>query len=86
MISFDALVARGLAVARGLGFAVLVYFVTAVLRDVGGTLVPGAAILEALTHGSTADVFACLAVSAVTIGIAVVLVRLYSRTSADADR
>jgi len=86
VISFDSLVSRGVSIARGLGFAVVVYFVTALLRDAGGMLLPGAAILEALTHGSTTDVLACLAVSAATIGIAVILVRLYSRTSADADR
>jgi CAAX protease family protein len=83
---FDAFVARSLAVARGLGFAFLVYFVTALLRDVGGTLIPGAAILDAVTHGGTTGLLACLAVSAATMALAVLLVRLYSRTHGEADR
>lgn len=86
MISFDALVARGVSVARGLGFAFLVYFVTALLRDLGGALIPGAAILDALRHGSAADLAACLAVSAATVALAILFVRLYSRTGPEADR
>ncbi len=83
-MTFEAIVQRATLIARGLGFAFLVYFLTAFLRDVTLLRTPEAALGAAIS--GEASPFAALAVSAATVALAVVFVLLYSRVGPDADR
>lgn len=83
-MSFEGIVQRGTWIARGLGFVFLVYFVTSALREIVALKFPGANLGPAISGEGAPRI--ALAVSAVTVALAVVFVRLYSRTDDQADR
>lgn len=76
---------RFMLIPRGLGFVVLVYFVSVVARDLLGQKLPGQGVVGAL-RGDEAGPWIPLAISLGTLAIPVLFVRLYSRTGPDADR
>lgn len=84
-MTFEGLAERGTAIARGLGFAFVVYFLTAFLRDAIGLSVPGGWFVDAVTGGPGGP-WIGLAICLVTVALAFLLVRLYSRTGPNADR
>lgn len=80
----DAFFRRLMLVPRGLGFVVIVYFVSVVLRDLLGQALPGHGLVGAL-RGDEAGPWIPLVISVGTLAIPVLFVRLYARTGPEAN-
>lgn len=84
-MSFDSLIRRATSLARGLAFAFLLILLTGPLRDIAASALAGRGLARALSAPPSRPLGVTLAISAVTVTLAGLLVRLYSRSTPSAD-
>jgi membrane protease YdiL (CAAX protease family) len=82
-MNIDAVVRRAMLAARALGLVLVIYFLPVLLRDLGGSALPGGGILSLLRGSSPAPAFPML-LSLATVALSIGIVLLYSRTGPDA--